>query len=83
MGGKVIELPEIRMIAEGEMKHLVSQVCRKLKKGEYTLRIADELDEDFNKINIICTTASKYAPEYNAEEVFKAVLERTEALNLK
>ena len=80
MGGKVLDLPEFvaydQAKAEGEMSILVSLICRKLQKGKNVLQIAEDLDEDVDEIEFIFNIAAKYAPDYDADRVLKAVLEK-------
>lgn len=80
MGGKVLNLPEFvaydQARTEGKMSVLVSQVCRKLQKGKNVLQIAEDLDEDVDEIEFIFNIAAKYAPDYDADRVLKAVLEK-------
>ncbi len=59
--------------AEGREDHLVRQVCKKLRKGKSIPQIADELEEDEIRIQVICQTAEKFAPDYDEEKVLKAV----------
>ena len=60
-------------IAEGEARHLVKLICRKLRKGEMPSQIADELEEDEVRIQVICDTAAEFAPDYDEEKVIAAV----------
>lgn len=53
-------------ISNGEMKKLVSLVCKKLKKGCSTEEIANILEEDINVIQKICEAAEKCEPKYEA-----------------
>lgn len=58
---------------EGKTDLLVSQVCKKLRKGKSIPQIADELEEDEIRIQVICQTAEKFAPDYDEEKVLEAV----------
>ncbi len=58
---------------EGRDEHLISQVCRKLRKGKQLQQIADELEEDEIRIKVICDVAEAYAPDYDEEKVIAAV----------
>lgn len=42
---------------------------RKLKKNKSVQNIANELEEDLEKVSRICETVSKYAPEYDCEKI--------------
>ena len=61
---------------EGESYKLVSQVCRKLRKGKEPERIAEELEEEVELIQRICQVAKEFGPGYDDEKVFKAYMER-------
>ena len=64
--------PELAAAKEqGQNSKLVSQVCRKLRKGKGQEMIAKELDEDLDLIKIICQAAGVFAPEYEEEKVFE------------
>lgn len=56
--------------ALGEKKLLIKQVCRKLKKNKSVQIIAEELEEDLDKVSRICEAASKYAPEYDCDKIY-------------
>jgi len=59
---------------EGELKYLAKQICRKLRKGKTSSEIADILEEDKTIVDHICDLASKYAPNYDENKVYEAVL---------
>ena len=65
---------------QGENRKLIEQVCRKLKKEKTPDIIAEELEEDLEKIQSICETASAFAPDYDCDEVYKAWEEKTNYL---
>ena len=78
MGGRVLPLPSDRLReerAEGKVEKLVSQVCRKLRKGKAVEVIADELEEDIEEIQSICVAAEAFAPDYDEEQVFHKLME--------
>ena len=54
----------------GYKRCLIDKICYKLRKGKNAETIAEELDEDFERINAICNIAAEYAPEFNDREVF-------------
>ena len=62
---------------DGERFKLVTQVCRKLRKGKSAEMIAEELEEDIEEIRLICDAAGEYAPEYDVEQVFVSVKDYT------
>lgn len=57
-------------ISNGEMKKLVSLVCKKLKKGCSPEEIANILEEDINVIQKICEAAEKCEPKYEVEKAW-------------
>lgn len=56
---------------DGQLKKLVDQVCRKLRKGKTAEVIAEELEEDMENILLICESASEYAPDYDNDIVYE------------
>ena len=57
---------------QGEAQKLIEQVCKKLKKGKIPNTIAEELEENLEKIQSICEIAEPFAPSYALDEVYKA-----------
>ena len=58
--------------AKGEDKLLISQICKKLRKGKVIETIIDEVEsEDDEKIQGMIDIAEKYAPDYETEKVFE------------
>ena len=43
---------------EGKEEKLISQICRKLRRGKSVTQIADELEEDEIRVQSICDTAA-------------------------
>ena len=68
-----IELQKEESYSEGHSDgmnlHLIEQICKKLKKGKDISTIADELEEEEAHISAICSTAEKFAPNYDAEKI--------------
>ena len=66
---------EIRGMArgkkDGQLRTLISQVVRKLRKGKSVDQIADELEADMETIAPICQAAEEFAPEYDEEKIFE------------
>ncbi len=58
--------------AEGKADLLVSQVCRKLRKGKSVRQIAEELEEDEIRIQVICDAAADFGPDYDEKKVAEA-----------
>ncbi len=59
-----------RGIKRGEMRKLILQTVRKLKKGKTAEVIAQELEEEEAVINKICEVAQEMAPEYDIEKIY-------------
>ena len=64
---------------EGDLKRLISQICKKLAKGKGISVIADELEEDDTGfIEKIVEIASKCAPEYDIEVIYNEYINSLE-----
>ncbi len=61
---------------KGEKLKVIKQVCTKMKKGCSIPVIADALEEDEAHIQEIYDVAIRYAPEYDAEEIFKEITDK-------
>ena len=57
--------------SNGNLSTLITQICRKLKKGKSPEIIADDLEEDFDVIQHLCSIAKNYAPDYDVKEIVK------------
>ena len=57
---------------EGEEHKLVELVCKKLRKEKSAEVIAEELEEEPEKIQSICEAAVAYAPEFECDKVYQA-----------
>lgn len=57
----------------GERLMLITQVCKKIKKGQSSEEIANALEEDPARIRAIYDAAVNFAPEYNREEIYKVL----------
>lgn len=84
-GGKVDMCGAIAgLIAEGKIEgeecKLVKQVCKKLKKNKSVATIAEELEEEQEKIQSICEAAKEYAPEFDCEKVYQTWKEKYKLL---
>ncbi len=64
--------------AKGKQKALIKKICCKLRKLKSVEQIADELEEDYSRVKVICDTAMNFAPDYDEEKVINAVLEPVE-----
>ena len=54
----------------GADKHLIEQICKKLKKGKSMDVIAREVEEELDNIRPICDVAERYAPDYDVEAIY-------------
>lgn len=63
-------------MAIGHEMTLITQICRKLKKGKTPEVIAEELEEEFEIINSICKVAREFTPEYECEKIYDALHEK-------
>ena len=87
MGGRVLKMDWLEKYdaavangrakgrAEGDQARLITQVCRKLRKGKAISQIAEELEEDEIRIKVICDFAARFAPNYDEEQVINAILD--------
>ncbi len=57
--------------SEGELWGIIAIVCKKLAKGKGVEQIADELEQDPERISRICHIAEKYAPAYDRETIYQ------------
>ena len=60
---------------KAEQKHLVNQVCKKLKRGLSPDIIAAETEEDLDYINEICSVAMRPEYSYDVDKIFEALQE--------
>lgn len=63
-------------IAEGEARLLISQICKKLRKGKTLELIAEELEVEVSKLQGIYDVAIAYAPDFDYELICKAILKK-------
>lgn len=63
-------------LAEGELRKLVQQICKKLSKGKNPLQISEDLEEDLNIISKICNIASYFAPNYDCDQIVSKITEQ-------
>ena len=62
-------------IERGDELCLIRMVCRKLKKGKSIEQIADELEEEEARIQVLCDVARDFAPEYDERKILAAVMQ--------
>ena len=61
-------------IEQGSDKRLITQVCKKLIKAKSIEMISEEVEEPLDKIKAICDIASEFAPDYDVDSVYEAVI---------
>jgi len=54
-------------------KHLIEQICKKLKKDKSINIIAEEVEEPIEKVKGICDIAAGFAPDYDVEKIYEAM----------
>ena len=59
-------------LEEGENRKLVEQVCKKMRKDKTPETIAEDLEEEMEKIHGICEIAAACAPDYDCDKVYDA-----------
>ena len=57
-------------LEQGEMRKLITQVCKKLQKGKSVAEIAEELEEGEERIFEICQAAAETKPAYQEDEIY-------------
>ena len=62
--------------AEGQLKMLIMQSCRKLRKGKNASQIAEELEEDLPVIQDIVFAAADFAPGYDPDAIFALMISK-------
>ncbi len=63
-----------RGIEHGEMKKLITLICRKKQKSKTPEVIAEELEEDLEEVKRIYDIADAFAPEYDAEKIYEKLV---------
>ena len=56
---------------EGALRENIAAICKKLAKGKSVEQIADELEQEPEKISQICCIAEKYAPAYSPDAIWR------------
>ena len=64
---------------EGQLKMLITQSCRKLRKGKNASQIAEELEEDLPVIQDIVFAAADFAPDYDPDAIFALMISKKES----
>lgn len=71
---KGMEQGKERGIVQGEMKKLITLICRKKQKSKTPETIAEELEEDLEQVKRIYDIADEFAPEYDVEKIYKKLM---------
>ena len=61
-------------IEQGEMKKLITQICRKKRKSKTPEVIAEELEENLEQVIRIYDIADGLAPEYDVEKIYEELM---------
>lgn len=64
---------------QGEELKLIKLICKKIAKNKTPEEIAEDLEEDYSEIKIIYDEALKHAPEYEAQDIYGALHDQSEA----
>lgn len=57
----------------GDLRRLISLICKKVKKNKTLGEVAEDLEEEISAIEPLYRAAEKFAPEYDPDEVFEQV----------
>lgn len=57
--------------AAGELRRLIVQICKKMKKHKTLEEIAEDLEEEITVIEPIYITAEEFAPDYDCDLVYE------------
>ena len=58
---------------EGENKHLIELICKKLAKGKSVEVIADEVEESADKVQKICDVIGEISQDYDVDKIYEAM----------
>ena len=72
------ELIRMEERAMGQMCNLINLVVKKMKKNYPIEQIANELEEEEAVIRKICKAAEQFAPEYDVEQIYRALTTKSE-----
>ncbi len=62
--------------SEGEERILIRQICQKLRKGKTTEQIAEDLEDNIEKIGKFCEAAKEFAPDYDCDRIYEKLHEQ-------
>ena len=60
-------------MAKGSDMKLISMVCRKLQKGKEPEEIAEDLEEEFERVERICKVAGENSAGYDVDMIYQAL----------
>lgn len=58
-------------LEQGQLKTIISQVCKKLAKNLSYEEIADQLEENVDKVTHIGEIAKKVTPKYDVDKILE------------
>lgn len=61
---------------KGDLRRLVFQICKKMKKNKTIEEIAEDLEEESSVIEPFYRVAEKFAPDYDPESVFEQIMQK-------
>jgi protein AbiQ len=71
-GGKIDMCRATEALIEfGVDKHLIDLICKKMTKGKSIEVIADEVEENCDKVEAIYNIAQKYLPDYDVDKIYE------------
>lgn len=70
---EVMELFKEEGKKEGNEKHLIELVCKKLIKGKTPEVIANEVEEDLDTVKDIVDVARDHIPDYDLDKIYDAL----------
>ncbi|MDE5873983.1 MAG: hypothetical protein K2H07_08745, partial [Lachnospiraceae bacterium] len=65
-------------IEQGEMKKLITLICRKKRKSKTPEVIAEELEENLEQVKRIYDIADGFAPEYDVEKIYEELMTKSD-----
>ena len=68
---RILEKGIERGTERGQILKMISQVCKKLRKGNTPAEAADALEEDEQEIIRIYKVAEHFAPDYDVEAIYR------------
>ena len=63
---------------DGDLRRLVSLLCKKMKKNKTLEKIAEDLEEEISVMEPLYRAAEKFAPDYDPDAVFRQIVSNRE-----